>query len=582
MSPHAFQPTPEQEAVINHNGSAFITACPGAGKTRVMTERARLLFADMPSGQGVAFLSFTQGAIFELETRLREEGILPSPIFPSFIGTFDSFVWQFLVAPFGVKGCSVRPRLIADLAEAAVIPFKDAHPLPLSCFCPVTGNIFEEAAKVRGFDVSQKRPGQVKAYAKAAAGMRAAFLERGQLGFDEARGAALERLGDPEDAHRISAALAGRFREVIVDEAQDCNPDDLQIISWLRDSGLPVKVVCDPNQSIYAFRGGVTDHLFDFVETFAEDDRKTLTGNFRSAPNICKSVVRFRRSVSPMAPDESLGPNKDDITPVRILSYPGTAVPVSIGPAFFAHVKEAGIDPSLSPIIAATKASGAAAAGQPRPSTRRDRAVRLAEAVTDFHFASGFNDMKMAIDQIHHILLELEGHLGDLSYRQYLAKNEIEPANWRPRVLFLLRALRYGPSKHTNARAWHAAAKDLLEKHLALGDGHSLSRMLRWNNAVTSVLAPVPAATAMPRTIHAVKGMEFPAVCVVTTASTLNSILNYLETGEPAIKAEEARKLYVAVSRAERLLVIAAPKSQASRLANYLCDQGATVEIKEL
>ena len=76
--------------------------------------------------------------------------------------------------------------------------------------------------------------------------------------------------------------------------------------------------------------------------------------------------------------------------------------------------------------------------------------------------------------------------------------------------------------------------------------------------------------------------MEFPAVCVVTTTSTLKSILDYLETGEPADKSEDARKLYVASSRAEKLLVIAAPKSQANRLANHLGGQGASVEIKEI
>lgn len=582
MSPQAFQPTPEQQAIIAHDGSAFVTACPGAGKTRVMTERARRLFADMPAGRGVAFLSFTQGAVFELETRLRDDGILPSPVFPSFIGTFDSFVWQFLVAPFGVKDCDARPRLIADLADLAVTPFNGAHPLPLSCFCPVTGNIFEQAAKVRGFDVSQKPAQQVQAYVTTAAGIRAGLRERGQLGFDEARGAALEWLKDTEAAPRIAEALAGRFREVIVDEAQDCNPDDLHIISWLRDSGLPVKVVCDPHQSIYEFRGGVTDQLFAFADTFGGGDRKTLTGNFRSAPNVCKSTAQFRPLASRTAPDEPLGRYKDDAKPVRILSYPGTAVPASIGTAFCDHVREAGINLGLSPVIAATKASGSAAVGQPRPSNRRDRAVRLAMAVTDFHFASGFNDMKTAIDRVHHILLELEGCLDDLSYRQYLADNEIEQASWRPRVLFLLRTLRFDPSKHSDAKAWHTTAKDLLAQHLTLGDGPSLSQRLKWHSDVAAVLAAVPAATAMPRTIHAVKGMEFPAVCVVTTASTLKSILDYLETGEPADKAEDARKLYVAASRAERLLVIAAPKSQADRLATYLRGHGATVEIKEI
>ena len=579
MRSGAFQPTSEQQAVIGHAGSAFVTACPGAGKTRVMTERARYLFADMPAGRGVAFLSFTQAAIFELETRLREKGILPSPVFPNFIGTFDSFVWQFLVAPFGLKDCSERPRLIADLLGIEVTPFVGAHPLPLSCFCPVTGNIIEQAAKVRGFHVSQKSANQVQAYVTGAAAIRAGFREHGQVDFDGARGAALERLKDAGVADRIAVALAGRFREVIVDEAQDCNPDDLQIISWLRDSGLSVKVVCDPHQSIYKFRGGVTDQLLAFAKTFG-DDRKTLTGNFRSAPNVCKSTAQFRPLVTRTAPDEPLGQYKDDTTPVRILSYSGTAVPSSIGTAFCAHVKEADIDLASSPVIAATKASGAAAAGQPRPRNRRDRAVRLAEVVTDFHFAAGFNDLKTAIDQVHQILLELEGRLADLSYRQYLADNEIEQASWRPQVLDLLRALRFDTSMHADARAWHASAKDLLAQHLE--DGSSLSQRLKWNKAIETALASVPTETAMPRTIHSVKGMEFPAVCVVTTASTLKSILDYLETGEPADKAEDARKLYVASSRAEKLLVIAAPRSQANRLAIYLGGQGATVEIKEI
>lgn len=582
MRPQAFQPTPEQQDIIDHDGSAFVAACPGAGKTQVMTERARRLFADLPAGRGVAFLSFTQGAIFELETRLREEGILPSPVFPSFIGTFDGFIWQFLVAPFGITDCDVRPRLIADLADLAVTPFNGAHPLPLSCFCPVTGKIFEQAAKLRGFDVSKKPDQQVQAYVTAAASIRAGLRARGQLGFDEARGVALERLRDAEAAPRIAAALVGRFREVIVDEAQDCNPDDLHIISWLRDSGLPVKVVCDPHQSIYEFRGGVTDQLFAFAETFDEEGRKALTGNFRSAPNVCKTTAQFRPLASRTAPDEPLGRHKDDATPVLILSYPGTAVPAAIGTAFCEQVAQAEIDLAESPVIAATKASGAAAVGQPRPSNRRDRSVRLAQAVTDFHFAAGFNDMKTAIDLMHHILLELEGRLSDLTYRQCLADNEIEQASWRPQVLFLLRALRFDPSKHADAKAWHAAAKELLSRHLTLNDGPSLSQRLKWNNAVSAVLAAVPAATAMPRTIHAVKGMEFPAVCVVTTASTLKSILNYLETGEPADNAEDARKLYVAASRAEKLLVIAAPRSQTQRLATHLKVQGALVEVLEL
>lgn len=582
MSQQIFEPTEEQTAVIGHEISAFVMACPGAGKTRVMTERARRLFQDIPPGRGVAFLSFTQAAVSELETRLRQEGLLSTPVFPSFIGTFDSFVWQFLVAPFGIEESDVRLRLIADIADLAVEPFPGAHTLPLSCFCPQTGTIFELAAKRRGFDVSQKSDHLLQAYTTAAIRLRSGLRERGQLGFDEARAVALKRLNDPQQAGRIAAALVGRFCEIIVDEAQDCNPDDLTVISWLRNSGLPVKVVCDPHQSIYEFRGGVTNHLFEFADTFPSDQRKGLTGNFRSTPNICKAIAQLRPLSARGAPDDALGPLREDTTPVHILSYQGTAVPASIGVTFGTLLHEAGIDVSSAPIVAATKASGAAAAGQPRPSNGNHRTIRLAEAITDFQFATGFSDLKSAIENVHQILLELEGHLGNRSYHQYLMENEIEPASWRAKVASILRALRFDSATYVDAKGWHTAAKELLARELIIEEGQSIAQKLKWNSGLDAALAAMPTATAIPRTIHSVKGMEFPAVCVVTTTSTLKSILDFLEVEESDDKAEDARKLYVAASRAEKLLVIAAPKSQSERLKAHFCSQGATVTIEEI
>lgn len=581
MNQHSFEPTEEQRTIVCHDGSAFVTACPGAGKTRILTERARRLFQNMPSGRGVAFVSFTQAAVFELETRLRQEGVLPTPIFPNFIGTFDSFVWQFLVAPFGIKGSEARPHLIADIANLAVTPFNNAQSLPLSCFCRQTGEIINQKAKRLGFDVSIKPYNLIQAYVTTANQVRTRLREQGQLGFDEARAVALQHLNEPVLKDRIGNALACRFCEIIVDEAQDCNPDDLMVISWLRDSGLPVKVVCDPNQSIYEFRGGVTSHLFEFADTFPTDERKTLTGNFRSTLNICKTIAQFRSTSVRGEPDDALGPLKSKTTPVQILSYQGREVPALVGSTYCSLLQEANIDISSSPIIAATKASGAAAAGQPRSANRRDRTVRLAEAVTTFHFAAGFNDIKSSLDSVHEILLDLEGRLGERSYHQYLTDNEIETVDWRSKVISILRALRFDPTKHVNGRAWHTAAKNLLSNELTIEDGQSISQKLKWNNRLNTVLAVVPAGTAMPRTIHSVKGMEYPAVCVVTT-STLKSILDFLKTGEPANKAEDARKLYVAASRAERLLVIAAPKRQAERLRTHLRGQGAVVTIKEI
>ena len=79
--------------------------------------------------------------------------------------------------------------------------------------------------------------------------------------------------------------------------------------------------------------------------------------------------------------------------------------------------------------------------------------------------------------------------------------------------------------------------------------------------------------------IHAAKGQQFPGVCVVMTSATAKGILEYLEAGDPVDFAEDARKIYVAASRAQRLLCGAVPRSQADRLAALLRTTGAVVTV---
>jgi len=99
---------------------------------------------------------------------------------------------------------------------------------------------------------------------------------------------------------------------------------------------------------------------------------------------------------------------------------------------------------------------------------------------------------------------------------------------------------------------------------------------------LATALAVAPTSSPSARTIHAVKGMEFSAVCVVMTSATAKGILDYLETGNPKEHAENSREIYVAASRAQRLLVIAAPKSQASRLKVHIGSGGAQVTLISL
>lgn len=257
-------PTGQQKTVFAHDGSAFVTACPGAGKTRTMVERARHLADRTDDKRGVAFLSFTNAAVDELQSRLRLFGLLPSPLFPSFIGTFDRFLWQFFIAPFSIPGCAALPRLVPDKGKWEVKPpFPKAQALPLECFDRKTGVIDAARAGEHGFDTTERKSA---AWETCARSIIQSARVKGLVDFDDVRLCVAERLMDTNFAGRIGTALAARFREIVVDEAQDCNPSDLAVVHWLRRSGLAVKVICDPHQSIFKFRGGITNELLDFAD----------------------------------------------------------------------------------------------------------------------------------------------------------------------------------------------------------------------------------------------------------------------------------------------------------------------------
>ena len=575
MSADPYQPTAEQIAIIHHPGHAFIRACPGAGKTRTMVERARHLLLETKDRRGVAFLSFTNAAVDELEARLRSFGVLPTPLFPSFIGTFDRFLWQFLIAPFGVDGCAHMPRLVPDKSEWEVKPFQKARPLKLKHFDRATGAIIpEKAAEVAFAPKSGPSP-----WESAARTILARAFSDGRLDFEDVRECVRKRLVDRAFSARIGAALAGRFREIVVDEAQDCNPADLEIIGWLRAAGIKVKVVCDPNQAIYAFRGGLTDELSKFAVSFDREEQLPMSGNFRSTPAICAAISQLRPPATRGLADVAVGRYRNQTTAVHLLSYGGRSVPPKIGAVFQALAAGLGIPPAQAPVLAATWASAGNAVGRAILDVGDDRTLILAEAVMAFHFAFQAGNRRETLARLHRAVLLVRGALANLgAYSDHIAATGHDDGGWRPEIIAIGQALQLRAGETPDQ--WLQRARVALNSNL-VGDS-SINQRLRANAKLGEVLAEA-SPTALPaRAIHSVKGLEFPAVCVVLTARTAGDVLDVL-TGV-SVKAkpvEEARKIYVGASRAERLLAIATPRSRVTSLKAILEGGGgpAVVEV---
>lgn len=577
MTLSSYVPTQEQQDVIDHSGTAFVTACPGAGKTRTMVERARQLLSHPDDRRGVAFLSFTNAAVDELEARLRAFGVLPAPLFPSFIGTFDRFLWQFLIAPFGIPDCDQLPKLVPDKSNWEVRPpYDGAQALRLRCFDRGTGKVIPALAKDEGFDVDKR---QIAAHETSARATIRRARSQGQIDFEDVRVCVRERLADEAFAKRLGGALAARFREMIVDEAQDCNPADLKIVDWLRTSGTKVKVICDPHQSIYEFRGGVTDELQRFAATFDASDRLPMSGNFRSSPAICAAIVTLRPPSSRSDPDKPLGLHRADTTPVHILSYGGTAVSPAIGSSFRGLVEALSIPLHLAPVLASTRASASKAIGQPTIEPTAHMTLLLAEAAMNYHFAFAVGNRRDALVSLHRIVLLVQGRIGALGgYHSYLLSEGLEDGRWRPEIIALANGLRFDQADTIDQ--WLARARSHLVPGLAVNS--TINQRLKAHADLATALARAPTNSPPARTIHSVKGQEFPAVCVVMTTKTAGAIIGLLEGQTSTDADEEARKIYVGASRAERLLAIAVPKSRAARLQTLLTNGGCQVRLHQI
>jgi hypothetical protein len=542
-----------------------------------MVERARVVLTDRSDRRSVAFLSFTNNAVDELASRLTAFGALPTPLFPNFIGTFDRFLWQFLIAPFGVEGCGCAPRLVPDKKDWVVKPpYDKAQALTLECFDRQTGSLIQAKANEVAF-APRNGPG---AWETTARGIIARALAEGRLDFDDVRACVRQRLTDKAFAARVGAALAGRFREIVVDEAQDCNPADLDIIAWLRSAGLTTKVICDPNQGIYGFRGGVTGELDVFARTFDQADHLPMSGNFRSSPAICAAISQLRPPASRGAPDTALGRYKDETTPVHLLSYGGQAVSPAIGPAFLALAKSLGLGPREAPVLASTWLSASNAAGRRAVDVANDKTLLLAQSIMGFLSAFEAGNRREALGRLHRAVLMIRGHITHAgNYGTHLTKPECESGGWRPEIISIGQALQ--PRAGEPADQWLSRARVLLGRELV---GTSTINQRLKNNADLGSLLSTARATDLPaRSIHDVKGLEFPAVCVVLSPQTAGKIIDVLTGANTTPKfVEGARKIYVAASRAERLLAIATPNSRVAALKGLLEAGGSPLAVSEI
>jgi len=406
------EPTPQQRAFVEHPEEAFVQACPGGGKTRTIVERVQAMAPGLKPRKGIAVLSFTNSAIDEFLAKCRTLRLDAMCRHPNFVGTFDSFVRQFFITPCGLKDVAVRPTVVDSWNTLGIeirlrgrATFRGPG-VSLDRFDPITNAI--DAALIGYNGLRAHVLANRAAYVQAARQARSGLRNQGYVSAADARVEAVARLSDPAWSASLGRAIAARFHELIVDEAQDCNPLDLELLTWLRGHGLRVTMVSDVDQAIYGFRQGDPTNLSTFAATYDAASNLELSGNFRSSPAICRCAATLR---SRAEPDQALGENAAVTLPIYILKYEGSPPPASIHIVFNNLSHQANIAAAAQMVLAHARSSARNACGLRTESEGGDSKVaRLARAAGTYHAkATSGRAREACLVTVEEALLDLMG-----------------------------------------------------------------------------------------------------------------------------------------------------------------------------
>ena len=287
---------PDQlEAVAEPGATVRVIAPAGSGKTRVLTERARLLLQGwgLPPA-AVALVAYNTRAANEMKTRLADVGGVQ-------VRTLNALGLRLCGRRSTVEEVEVR-RLLGDLVRFP----RRSETDPLAPWLKALGRVRLGLADPETVEGELPDVSDLERVARA---YRAQLAEQEIVDFDEQVTGAVERLlGDPAFRQRAQRSA----RVLLVDEFQDLTPAHLLLIKLLSGPAGAVFAVGDDDQTIYGYAGATPRWLVDFGHWFPGAALHSLEVNYRCpAPVVLAASNLLTRNAVRVEKVIRAGPSKD-------------------------------------------------------------------------------------------------------------------------------------------------------------------------------------------------------------------------------------------------------------------------------
>ena len=306
----------QQEAVEATEGRVRVVAGAGSGKTRVIAHRYAYLVNEIGISPGnILCLTFTNKAAQEMKKRI--SGMVDRGSVNDFICTIHSFCAKFLRQEIYRIGYPKNFTIIDEedakqLAKQAMIEFDiDRKKITAERF-------LKGVAALKGYEPThyiQRHllPNSSSFAPDATVRYLRLQLKHFALDYDDLLYFTLYILNHFPDARKY---WTEKLNYLMVDEVQDCTGDDWKLLYALTQHHGNLFIVGDPDQAIYEWRGANPKIFVDFK---AHIDI-ILNQNYRSTPDILDVANRIIENNKNRVPKDLFTIKLNERQPVHLHS----------------------------------------------------------------------------------------------------------------------------------------------------------------------------------------------------------------------------------------------------------------------
>ncbi|MFT3880603.1 MAG: ATP-dependent helicase [Gemmatales bacterium] len=563
--------TDEQRSSVNCEENSFLQACPGSGKTRAIVAKVLACLREIRgTTRQLACITYTNAAVDEISERVKTYCLSDDDDHLE-INTIHSFCLNAILRHFYWK--------IPELKNGFEIATPDSDTYQTIVAQTVHDHDLGHQAIERFAQISRDVDGSPIFEWGLTDDAVTDFWKRlevaGHVDFPSILYHSYKLL---QDYPTLSYSLACKYRWILIDEFQDTTSVQIELFKLIAAHGQSkFYLVGDPQQSIFGFAGAKPELMAEFAKVVHAKTDFALTKNFRCSTNI---IVNAENLIPRTPAMVAAGQHANDVHQPAFLNLEfKTAILNQFIPALF----ENGISFGKAAILASTwpplyylarslRKEGIPVVG---PGARPYKSTRTYARLLEHACAYVANPVPERIrgleKEVFRVILNITGS----------ANYEVYSFNGKKALVTIMRKLDALSKNYEGAMKWIETSATVINKvlvdfglllpscstALVQSSTEMISDIQKNRVDLTSASLEDLGVYACPdkniklMTIHGSKGREFDAVAIIDLHET--RIPHSSCKNDPAKLDASKRLLYVAITRAKRLLFyVADPNNQ--------------------